>query len=303
MIKIDLPRDCQNYADVIDSCCSIMRNSNPLKGKIKENKDALLRVSQYYKKTAKNNRLFIHLHHRCSEDCYIRIANNNINQNALLTKDDMIKLYDKYFVEKRDQHNNYYDKIINNAKNPKIHCPFCGGINIPTEIDHFLPKSEFCYYSIFPYNLIPICKDCNQTYKKNFFPENKKEQLIHPYFDNDCFFNEQWLYAEYIDEPNDIGTIRYFVKPPNNWSIDKKDKVEFHFIKFNLAKRFSEQACGSLSDVLDTMKTYKGIGISMNDFEQGSIDSYLNNESRINHWKRALYQAIKNNISTIWRNI
>ncbi len=53
MIKIDLPRDCQNYADVIDSCCSIMRNSNPLKGKIKENKDALLRVSQYYKKTAK----------------------------------------------------------------------------------------------------------------------------------------------------------------------------------------------------------------------------------------------------------
>ncbi len=38
----------------------------------------------------------------------------------------MIKLYDKYFVEKRDQHNNYYDKIINNAKNPKIHCPFCG---------------------------------------------------------------------------------------------------------------------------------------------------------------------------------
>ncbi len=35
----------------------------------------------------------------------------------------------------------------------------------------------------------------------------------------------------------------------------------------------------------------------MNDFEQGSIDSYLNNESRINHWKRALYQAIKNNIS------
>ncbi|MBF4102148.1 hypothetical protein INT80_00710 [Gallibacterium anatis] len=51
---------------------------------------------------------------------------------------------------------------------------FLWGINIPTEIDHFLPKSEFCYYSIFPYNLIPICKDCNQTYKKNFFPENKR---------------------------------------------------------------------------------------------------------------------------------
>ncbi|MBF4102149.1 hypothetical protein INT80_00715 [Gallibacterium anatis] len=73
--------------------------------------------------------------------------------------------------------------------------------------------------------------------------------------------------------------------------LSTKDKVEFHFIKFNLAKRFSEQACGSLSDVLDTMKTYKGIGISMNDFEQGSIDSYLNNESRINHWKRGFISS------------
>ncbi|KGQ29629.1 hypothetical protein P375_12145 [Gallibacterium genomosp. 2] len=301
MIKIDLPSNCQNYADVIDSCCNIMRDDNTLKSKIKENKNDLLRVSEYYKHTAKTNHLFFHQYYKCEENCHIIITNKNIN--TVLTKHDMIKLYDEYFVKKRNDNNNhYYDTIINNAKDPTIYCPFCCGIGTPTEIDHFLPKSQCCYYSIFPYNLIPICKDCNQIYKKDFFPEYEK-QLIHPYLDDNCFFNDQWLYAEYINIPNDIGTIKYFVKPPNHWSIDKKNKVEFHFNRFNLAERFFKKSCSPLSHELNSMKAYKKSGISMNDFEQCSIDSYLSEESRINHWKRALYQAIKNSISTIWQNI
>jgi hypothetical protein len=35
--------------------------------------------------------------------------------------------------------------------------------NIRTDIDHYLPKSLYPHFSCHPYNLIPICKLCNQT--------------------------------------------------------------------------------------------------------------------------------------------
>jgi hypothetical protein len=37
--------------------------------------------------------------------------------------------------------------------------------NIRTDIDHYLPKSRYPHFACHPYNLIPICKACNQVVK------------------------------------------------------------------------------------------------------------------------------------------
>ena len=107
------------------------------------------------------------------------------------------------------------------------------------------------------------------------------------------------MYAEYIDDGTELGTINYSVNPPNTWSDDKKEKILFHFETFNLANRFATKSVSDLSDMLITMKKYKGI-ISMDDFVKCSIDSILETESKVNHWKKAFLQAVKDKISVIW---
>ena len=121
--------------------------------------------------------------------------------------------------------------------------------------------------------------------------------------DEDCFFNEQWLYAEYIDDGTEFGTVSYYLVPPSGWSDDKKNKIKFHFEKFHLADRFSEFSSGNLSDILVQMKSHKMNGAFMEDFEKCSIDSVITKERKANHWKKALFQAVKTKLSVIWGRI
>ena len=72
-------------------------------------------------------------------------------------------------------------------------CPYCGqqyfGL-IPDKdikeykisevtLDHFLPQNRYKYLALNIYNLIPVCKTCNSTYKGQH-----KEVLLHPFFES-----------------------------------------------------------------------------------------------------------------------
>ncbi|SUC10274.1 Uncharacterised protein [Pasteurella canis] len=298
MIKLNLSQDF-HYSKIIDSCYDSMKSTSPLKLKVLANKDALLRVADFYEKYAKTNNLFKHNLFFLNNNDFIKIAGNTAKD--LLTNYDMRELYD-YFRDRRC--GGFYDELINNAKNPKIKCPYCGGIGMPMELDHFLPKSKLGYYSILPYNLIPSCKDCNQSYKSTFIPENKNEQLIHPYLDDNCFFEEQWLFAQcHLDNDNVIH-INYYVSPPNNWREDKKSKVKFHFDKFKLDKRFSIEASNNLSEITNELKHHKKKNKPISEFISDNLDIKLETYShRKNHWALALYQAIKNDINILFNNL
>ncbi|AKD38416.1 hypothetical protein I926_05460 [Pasteurella multocida subsp. multocida OH4807] len=302
MIKIKLPTDCQNYSDIIASCCTKMTQNNAMYSKIMQNKHGLLRIYDCYIKLAKKNLLFKYKKYICNASTPIKLGASGINS---LTGHDMHSLYKNYFVSARC--GGYYDKIINHAKTPNIQCPFCGGIGEPNELDHFLPKANFAYYSISPYNLIPICKSCNQSYKKNFYPTDRNDQLIHPYLDDDCFFEEQWLFADCIIDNNDIesSTVKYYVFPPENWSEDKKGKVNFHFDMFDLDRRFSTRAASYLSELIAQITQAKNnTKLSETDCIEIILDSIINKpEYNKNHWRVVLYQAVKNNFTHIWTNI
>lgn len=56
-------------------------------------------------------------------------------------------------------------------------CPYCNrqyitpiysdNGKVRADIDHFLPKSIFPYFSMSLYNLVPVCKSCNQSLKRD----------------------------------------------------------------------------------------------------------------------------------------
>lgn len=303
MIKLALPIDCMNYTQVIDSCVNKMKENNILRKKLEENKNDLIRISKSYMEWGKSNKLFKFKYLISYDNQPINMGNCCIENK--LFNNDMRKIYDEYFVGHRC--GGFYDEIINNAKNPEIQCPFCGGINSPNELDHFLPKKYFSYYAIFPYNLIPICKDCNQIYKKEFYSTDKNQQLIHPYLDSEQVFNEKWLYARFttnslLDIEGKLS-VEFYVNPPSNWEEDKKEKVIIHFGRFHLAKRFAVHSVTSLKTLLDQIKRSKSENLSIQNVETCLIDSVIESEKLPNSWKKALFEAVKKELPTIWINI
>jgi hypothetical protein len=71
--------------------------------------------------------------------------------------------------------------------NPKLYiCPACDeskyrtkASRIETDIDHYLPKSQYPHLSCHPYNLVPSCSLCNQRMKQGLDPlTGKTNNLI-----------------------------------------------------------------------------------------------------------------------------
>jgi len=203
---------------------------------------------------------------------------------ADIRKSELLKLY-RYHMVDRQPGRGLYDVILV-AANEK--CPFCGGIGRPKSLDHFLPKANYPQYAVLPQNLVPCCRDCN-TEKSNALANVEDEQSIHPYFDDDKFFLEQWVFAKV--ELTQPCSLIYFSAPPNEWRDIEKNRALNHFRDFNIGSRYSVQAADELSALIDLRRGYLS-SISPEEFS-----AYLRSVSNstiyfLNHWKRVMYQAL-----------
>lgn len=199
-------------------------------------------------------------------------------------KSELLKLYSYHMVD-RQPGRGLYDVILVSAKEQ---CPFCGGIGRPKSLDHYLPKANYPQYAVLPQNLVPCCRDCN-TEKSNSLAAVEDEQAIHPYFDNDKFFLEQWVFATVsLTHP---CSLVYFCDPPNEWSDIEKNRALNHFRDFNIGARYSVQAADELSGLVDLRRGF------LADISAEEFSSYLASVSSSasyfsNHWKKVMYQTL-----------
>ncbi len=95
----------------------------------------------------------------------------------------------KQYYKRQDVANAFHTE---NKKSLRV-CPACDG-QPPTviknhshaDLDHFFPKSLYPFLSIHPYNLVPVCTECNGKFKKAIDPikDHTHESLLdtfHPY--------------------------------------------------------------------------------------------------------------------------
>ncbi len=203
---------------------------------------------------------------------------------AGVKKSELIKLYGYHMVD-RQPGRGLYDVILVAAKEK---CPFCGGIGRPKSLDHYLPKANYPQYAVLPQNLVPCCRDCN-TEKSNALATAVDEQAIHPYFDDDKFFLEQWVFAR-VNLTHPCSLV-YFSEPPNGWSDVEKNRASNHFRDFNIGIRYSVQAADELSALIDLRRGHLA-NISAEEFS-AYLASVSNSESYFsNHWKKVMYQAL-----------
>jgi hypothetical protein len=212
-------------------------------------------------------------------------SNEDIVVGAV-TKKELKDVYSDHMVGRTKPARTIYDELL--AEAPLGRCPFCG-FGQATTLDHYLPKAKYPLVSVLPRNLVPSCKDCN-TGKSAAIATTAEAQCLHPYYDQQHFVNEQWLYAAV--EQNTPAHIRFNVTPPQHWDDVSKRRVQAHFNDFKLAGRYSKEAGNQLSCLRGTLMDYRNL-LGVDGVKQHlEIEARSSFRLHSNSWQTAMFQAL-----------
>lgn len=204
---------------------------------------------------------------------------------GMVTKEELKQVYSDHMVGPTKPARKIYDLLLSRA--PLGKCPFCGFGHART-LDHYLPKTKYPQLSVVPLNLVPSCRDCN-TGKSTSIATTEETQSLHPYFDQEKFINEQWLFAKIIHTAPIV--IQFYVDAPVNWDSTSRKRVLSHFDDFKLASRYSIEASTELSFLRNLLSNIQPLGTEPVKDLLNSMAKTHSDEHR-NSWKTAMYQMI-----------
>lgn len=281
MLKLKLP--VHSYPNALDLCRDGITGNIGLLKKVENATTDLKTQAQAYEASGSIGELYT-----------IQPLQNQRNVDPIvlgqLKRSDLIKLYGNYFVGITKPARAVYDSLMIAADEK---CPYCGGIGRPRNLDHYLPKKHYPQFSIVPLNLVPSCRDCNMDGKGEVFAMREAEQVIHPYLDDDSIFNEQWLFARYTPtNDGEPGVIEYFVSPPQHWEDVKKQRVEKHFLDFDLSLRFSKEAGSRSVALLAQYEALLQVPVNKDVAKNIIFQPIIDTSPFVNHWERVMCLAL-----------
>lgn len=279
MLRLDEP--AHSYAAVLDVCLEGITGNTLLRTKLEACRMEMLAAGDSYVVSSTTGEL-------CNIAPTPECAENPV-VIAEMTKSDLVGIYSQYFVARGKPARKIYDDLIVAARE---RCPFCGGIGRPRNLDHFLPKARFPQFSVFPKNLVPSCRDCNFDGKSARFATCPEEQLIQPYADNDKFFSEQWIFAEFsgsISDPQ--AKLEYFVSAPDDWSAVDRRRAMTHFDTFELSVRYAVKAAEQRGTVVSQIGLMQRAGLPITAIQEILLQPGIDKAPFSNHWQVGMYQA------------
>lgn len=267
MIKLAKPQI--DVGEIIDDCTLDMRNGIRKKH-IEDSKIEIVNLCKEYDELAEDQRF----------DRIKMVDKTKANAD----KDDLLYLYTGLFSKKEKTARKYYDQLILTPEHGK--CPFCCQRLVNT-LDHYLPKSKYPMLSIVPFNLIPVCSNCNKE-KLDEVSLDKRSMIIHPYYED--FDDDIWIKAMLIeDEP---VAFEFYTEKPDNWNEEKYIRAKKHFVMFNLNELYKPYAAEMFTTEIKNIKRmYNKCG---EDITKDEIKERMEDQRSIrkNDWKAAVYEAI-----------
>ena len=135
--------------------------------------------------------------------------------------------------------NGKYRGEIGNSAN--YICPICGSkFGFATmELDHVLPISLYCDYTIIPLNIVPICGSCNNS--KNAFVGDEGQGILSPYYDSynlaDLIELDVFIKSEKIEIIIVLVDYNKYIRI-NNICDNEDNLINYNYIKnhFNIHK-------------------------------------------------------------------
>lgn len=215
--------------------------------------------------------------------------------------DKLYELYDSNSTDVQKLKKDIKDLTISNPKTKEgLTCPYCGITrNILHDLDHFMPRSKYPEFSILSNNLIYVCSECNQDFKKSEFLDISTpaiRKFLNPYYDSldeeeiikcNITNNGIILNMEYIANPNLITKNLYLYEVTKN-----------HIDSLNLNERYIRNIRRDLLDKFlnkfkdKSIKTHRQI----RDFTNSEAQTFINDKID------ELDDSLKNNFELLfWR--
>lgn len=166
-------------------------------------------------------------------------------------------------------------------------CPMCG-VSRASAIDHYLPKSLYPEFSIYAFNLIPICPRCNEL-KSDRCQNNSPHEFFHVYLD---FEPDYPLICATIETNPDLK-IRYFVNPARSESDHLTIAFARQFEILELERHFVNEAIGELFGQYDVF-----LSVFNDEGSRGLtklVRAISKTSERVwghNYWRTALYAGL-----------
>ncbi len=170
-------------------------------------------------------------------------------------------------------------------------CPYCQ-LEIVGTLDHILPKTPFPEYSTMPWNLIPCCATCNSKKDDNWLDEQDKRCFINFYIDD--IPSVQYLFADTSVVNGEID-IKYKLRFPLGFSPTLQARIESHYKKLDLLKRYLENSDDVLEELRYVIRNYAP-GVS-DEVIISSINNTCKDKQILygeNYWKAVLEKACVN---------
>jgi len=163
-------------------------------------------------------------------------------------------------------------------------CPYCGREQA-TDLDHFLPKSNYPEFSILAWNLVPVCKTCNDL--KRDFESRRGAHFLHPYFLAEI--TEPIL----VSKIDDKGGISASFKVNDCLPRRIAHCAQVQFSRLALSEKYSAAAAVELTECAEEFeKAYDWNGRDEVAGDALRKAKYLRSTFGLHYWKAALYEAI-----------
>lgn len=171
-------------------------------------------------------------------------------------------------------------------------CPYCGTTSI-TDLDHYLPRSTYKDFAIYPRNLVPSCHPCNNI-KRAFTGATDNENLIQPYFDQ--LPAARFLIAELSLTAAGALVVRFKVNTQIGLEPSLASRIGFQLEKFQLDTRLQTAINVFLAsfEVAFDLAFSSGGSVSMAEFLVRTSDSHARNFG-LNDWRTTLLFALSTN--------
>ena len=200
--------------------------------------------------------------------------------------------------------NSTFKKDVKNKELKKVYegcqgiCPYCGEGKIE-EVDHYIPKEDYPEFTLYPYNLIPICNKCNKKKSGKFLDEIGNRQFINYYYDeiDDLdFVRVQIKYdKDNIQKTIKIKYIADYNKITNKYLLEI---IKSHYTNLKLLSRFEDAASNEVSELITTLISQSERNeCKIRDWIQMTIEGKKNKQLSIygkNDWKYLLYNELYN---------
>jgi hypothetical protein len=167
-------------------------------------------------------------------------------------------------------------------------CPYCN-FGEQWEHDHYLPRSVFPEFTLYPKNLVPICKSCNGK-KLASYQSNGDRLFLH-------LFSELrgitgLLQVAIVYDPR--VRISYTLVKPNAMSQAEFAVLGRHFDRLNLADRYARQASATVARLIKEFRKQQNLDLGRNRLRRRLRRMAQDRAAQTppNHWESALLEYL-----------